>query len=111
MDTVWDIERRLWLEGAEAYDACMAPDCLMAFAGVGVLRGAEIVESLREAPRWREVTMSDRVEATPTGEVTVIAYVADAARGEGKRYRALCTSTYVLTGQRWTIAQHQQTPI
>lgn len=111
MNSVWDIERRLWLEGAEAYGECMAPDCVMAFAGVGVMRGADIVESLREAPRWRDVTMSDQVEAAPTRETTVIAYVAEASRDEGQNYRALCTSTYLRVDGRWAIAQHQQTPI
>ncbi len=111
MDEVWSIERRLWLEGGEAYESNMAPDCLMAFAGIGVLRGPAIVESLREAPRWRTVTMSEQVEARPNDGTMVIAYVAEASRGEGKPYRALCTSTYLLAGGRWTIAQHQQTPI
>lgn len=111
MDDIWSIERRLWLEGAEAYDECMAPDCVMAFAGIGVLRGPAILESLREAPRWQDVVVSEQVEARPTDEAAVIAYVAEASRGEGKPYRALCTSTYVLADQRWTIAQHQQTPI
>ena len=108
MDEIREIERRLWLEGAEAFERHMAVECIMAFAPMGVMRNATIVGSLREAPRWTGVTFSDEAFARPAETVAVFAYRAAAQRNSAD-YTALCTSTYVRADGEWRIAQHQQT--
>ena len=111
MDDIWTTERRLWLDGADAYAELMAPHCVMAFGPMGVLQDGAIIDSLRKAPRWSDVTMQDRVLAQPNESVAVLAYAAEGRRDGAEPYRALCTSTYIRMGDTWRIAQHQQTPL
>jgi len=110
MDPIWTTERRLWLEGADAYADLMAPRCIMAFAAMGVLEDAAIVESLRGAPRWAAINMTQQVMAEPAEDVIILAYTAQARRDGAEPYSALCTSTYLRLDGQWRIAQHQQTP-
>jgi hypothetical protein len=111
MDDIWNTEHRLWLEGADAYADLIASQCVMAFAPMGILRDGAIVDSLREAPRWSEVEMSDQVLAQPSDGAIVLAYRARARRDGAEPYTALCTSTYIRADGAWRIAQHQQTPL
>lgn len=105
----WDLELRLWLEGAAAFEESMAHESVMAFAPTGIMLNDEIVAGLRSAPRWSDVTLLDRVQTRPTGTVTVLGYRVDAKRDGTEPYQALCTSTYVLIDGYWWIVQHQQT--
>lgn len=109
MSELWDIERRLWLEGSEAYDQLMTPDCVMAFGPTGILQGQEILESLRQSPRWSDVQMSDQLEARPADDIAILAYRAAALRDGAQPYVAFASSTYVCIDGYWWIAQHQQT--
>jgi len=111
MSDLWSLERRLWIDGIEAYEELMTADCIMVFGPVGILQGAEIVESLKQAPRWSDVAMTKRAEKTPAEGIAVLAYHARARRDGGDDYAALCTSTYVLKDGGWRIAQHQQTSV
>lgn len=111
MDAVWTSERRLWLDGAEAYAELMATQCVMAFGPMGVMRNKVIVDNLHEAPRWADVAFADQVFTQPAERVQILAYKAEARRDGAKPYRALCTSTYVQEDGSWRIAQHQQTPL
>ncbi|ACP25783.1 hypothetical protein NGR_c20200 [Sinorhizobium fredii NGR234] len=107
----WDRERRLWLEGAGVYQQLLDDECLMAFAPVGILSGAEIIRALDGAPRWLDVEMTEQRSARPNDSVLVLAYRADARRDPDVSYAAYCTSTYARTGEDWRLIQHQQTPI
>jgi hypothetical protein len=111
MHDLWTIEHRLWLDGAEAYADLMAPRCVMAFAPMGILQDQAIVDSLRGAPRWTFVEMTGQVLARPMPDLAILAYRARARRDGADPYAALCTSTYLRLGERWRIAQHQQTPL
>ena len=51
-EDVWMLEERLWLEGLNVYQDVLDPACLMAFPGIGVLRAADIFDTLKSAPRW-----------------------------------------------------------
>jgi hypothetical protein len=106
-DELWTTERRLWLEGAEAFAAVLDPGCLMVFPDpVGVLAGRAILDSLEGAPRWAEVTMDARRLARPGADTVVLVYYATGHRDGAEPYRAWCSSTYV----RGRLVQHQQTP-
>lgn len=106
----WANEERLWLEGAEAYRALLHPDCLMAFPGVGILRGEGILRSLEGAPRWSAVTTEERVLARQDEETLVLAYRATGSRAGAAPYKAWCTSTWRHAPAGWQMIQHQQTP-
>ena len=106
----WALEERLWLEGASVYDELLDPACVMVFPGIGALRAAEILESLKIAPRWDAVRLSNRTLARPGEALLVLAYRAEGHRAGAAPYRCLCSSTYRADGRDWRIVQHQQTP-
>ena len=108
MDDIWSEERRLWLEGADAYDELMAADCVMAFGPMGIMTRSEIVDSMNGSPRWSYIDMTDTEQTKPADNLSIIAYRASATRPGAEPYEAVCTSTYVLVGNRWKLAQHQQ---
>ena len=110
-DPLWTIERSLWLDGVDAWQAHLASSCIMAFGPTGAMQNARIIDSLRATPRWSAVEMSDTLLIRPAPNVAVLAYAATAQREGGEHYRALCTSSYVEEGGDWKIAQHQQTPL
>ena len=68
----WTLERRFWLEGSSVYDTLLDPECLMAFPGMGVMRAADILDSLKEAPRWSSVEMTGRTVGRPSDAVLVL---------------------------------------
>jgi len=110
-DPLWEIERSLWLDGVDAWRRQLGKGCIMAFAPTGAMQDEQIIESLRDAPRWQSVEISDTVLTRPTDNTAILAYHAVARRGDNTPYWALCTSTYVATGGDWKIVQHQQTPL
>ena len=112
MTDLWSNERRLWLEGVDAYAELMAGECTMVFGPVGILGRQAILDSLRDAPRWDEVSLSAQVRAVHGQRTVVLAYRVSASRdAEGDAYNALCSSTYVFENSQWRLAQHQQTPV
>lgn len=107
----WEVERKLWLGGPEAFRAWVAADCLMVFPEpAGILTGPAILDGLAAAPRWQRVGFLSQTLRRGGDAVAVLAYRAEAARPEGEPYRALCSSTYVQEAGAWWLVQHQQTP-
>lgn len=106
---IWALEKRFWLEGASVYDDLLDPACLMAFPGMGVMRAADILDSLKQAPRWTSVDMTDCSLGKAGHSVIVLGYTARGQREGAEPYRCFCTSTYRADGERWKLMQHQQT--
>lgn len=107
---IWTIEERLWLEGPSVYEEVLDPACLMAFPGMGVMRAADILDSLKQAPRWASVEMTARASGRAGDAVIVLGYTAEGRREGAQPYRCFCTSTYRAAGEHWKLVQHQQTP-
>ncbi|MDH5823977.1 nuclear transport factor 2 family protein [Luteimonas sp. RD2P54] len=107
----WSMERGFWTGDAAFYDAHLADDAVMVFpAPAGIMDRARTLETIRSAPRWRQVEMRER-RLLPAGDGAVaLAYRASADRGEGDPYEALCGSVYTRTQQGWRMVMHQQTP-
>nr|WP_313391567.1 nuclear transport factor 2 family protein [Brevundimonas diminuta] len=106
-DEIWALEKSLWLGGPDAYAGLLHPRCLMAFAEMGVLGVEAVIESLT-GPRWQAVTPSDIVIAQAANDLIVFGYRASAERADAPPYRCVCTSTYLRSGDRWLVVQHQQ---
>jgi hypothetical protein len=108
---LWKMERNFWLDGPEFFEKSMASEARMVFpAPVGILAGAEIVEGLRQGPRWKSVDFDDRT-ASQLGDTFILAYRATGKRDGEESYMALCGSTYVRQANEWLLLSHQQTPI
>ena len=106
----WEMEKSFWLDGPEFYEESMASDARMVFpAPVGILAGKQIVEGLKQAPRWKSVDFEDKTE-TALGDTVVLAYGATGRREDGDPYSALCASTSVKSDGNWVLLAHQQTP-
>ena len=107
--SIWALEERFWLEGSSVYDDLLDPACLMAFPGIGVVRAADVLDSLKQAPRWASVEISSRTMGRAGAKVLVLGYTAEGRRDGADPYRCFCTSTYRADGERWRLVQHQQT--
>jgi hypothetical protein len=111
-EEAWAIEESLWLKGPTVYDALLDRQCVIAFsAPVGLLQGHEILESLKGAPRWAEVAMTERTVSRPDAGTVVLGYRARSQRTGAEPYSAYCTSTYRYRADAWLLIQHQQTPV
>ena len=107
-DTLWQIERRLWLEGAGAFEELIAQECLMVFAQ-GVMDRNMAKSGIEQAPRWDTIAMSSQHIARPGRNLVVLGYRADARRTGEAPYQAFCSSTYHDDHGDWRLVQHQQT--
>ncbi|MFC9994818.1 nuclear transport factor 2 family protein [Nocardia sp. NPDC127526] len=98
--------------GADFYAALMTDDALMILANGTVMNRATVTASLREAPPWLtyEITDQKLVHAGPN--TAILVYTATAHRADHEPpFRALMSSVYVRTNNRWSLALYQQTPI
>ncbi len=109
-EALWDMENSFWLDGPDFYESSMASDARMVFPSpVGILAGEEIVEGLKQGPRWQSVDFEEQTE-TSLGDTAVLAYKATGKRDGEEPYIALCASTYVKSDGKWVLLAHQQTP-
>jgi hypothetical protein len=110
-DRVWAFEESLWTGDAQHYRESIDESALMVVPQPPfVLESAAAVEAVSQTPRWDSVTFADGRIVRPQEGLIVIAYRAEAAKGE-ERYVAHCTSTYRrLEHEVWRVVQHQQTP-
>ena len=76
---------------------------------VGIIQGDAIAATVRNAPRWTEVEMTNCAIANQDGNTIAIAYEMHGRRGNSAPYHAHCSSTYFR--RAWRIIQHQQTAI
>lgn len=108
---IWQREESFWLDGVAFYRDNMAAEAQMVFADpVGILKGDEILDGLKAAPRWAAVEFADQTEQT-LGDTRVLAYRATGSRDGAEPYSALCSTTYVRREGKWILLSHQQTPV
>jgi hypothetical protein len=106
--TLWALERKFWLGGAEVYRRHLADEALMVFPGM-VLAKSQTLESIAAGPRWTSVSFSDQRLVRLTSEVAVLSYRASGVREhEPSAYSALVNSVYVRRDREWQLALHQQ---
>lgn len=110
-DRVWAFEESLWTASPEHYADSIDAACLMVLpAPPYVFTGEQAIRAVSSTPRWSEVSLSERQVSRPQEGLIVVAYKAEAAKGE-ERYTAHCTSVYRrIAHEDWKVVQHQQTP-
>ncbi|MBT8424214.1 MAG: nuclear transport factor 2 family protein [Silicimonas sp.] len=105
-----DAERRLWLEGAEAFRDLLHDDAVMTLAMPGpVMSGDAIHDSIRDLPRWDDVTFRSVREADHIA-THVFAYEAEGRRDGQNLYRAACLSVWANGDDGWRLIAHSQLP-
>ena len=109
-DRIIEFERALWIGDGDIYRRCVSSDCLMVVPEEPfVVRGEDAIEAVERTPRWSDVDLIDLQVNRAQEGLIVIAYKAEARRGD-ERYVAYCTSTYQHVGEHdWRVIQHQQT--
>lgn len=110
------IERRLWTNDADYYEATLASESVFVFAETGVLTGEQAVSAIRDenrtGRRWGEVRISGE-RVIPVGEdARLLVYRADARwKGEHAWHHALCSSLYLRRDGAWKLVFHQQSAL
>ena len=116
-DRIWEFEQSLWTASPEHYRDSIDEACLMVLpTHPFVFTGQQSVDAVSKTPRWDEVSFSEGQIARLQEGLIVVAYKADARRGQ-ESYTAYATSTYrhllgeggERTEDRWQVVQHQQT--
>lgn len=109
--TLWDMEERFWIEGADAARRMTAKDAVFVFPyPAGILQGDALFRESDVAQRWRSVEMGER-HFSRQENIAVLAYRVSAERSDLPIYEALCTSTYLKDDKTWLRLSHSQTPI
>ena len=110
-DEIWQLETAFWTADPDETQHALDPHCLMAFPPpAGIISGAQIITSMRAAPRWQTVVMVEKRLRLPAADLAVLAYFVSARRSSDGAYTAYCSSTYRQTPSGWKLIQHQQTP-
>jgi hypothetical protein len=109
---VWEFEDSLWTGSAEHYRDLIDPECVMVLPEPPyIMVGQTAIQAVSDTPRWSRVVLTDRQVSRPQEGLIVIAYKAEACRGDEKAYEAYCSSTYRRLAQDvWRVVQHHQTP-
>ena len=106
-DDRWRDEIEFWLSPSSFCKLRVAKDAVMVLPQArGIVHGADVQSVLGDADRWDQVSFSDEI-ALEHGDCFVLAYEAR-AEAEGRVYRALCSSTYCRTGERWQMIAHHR---
>jgi len=107
---IWEFEASLWTGDAQHYRELIDAECLMVLpAEPFVFTGEDAIAAVQDTPRWEGVTFSQQQVARPQEGLIVIAYKAEARRGD-EGYAAYCTTTMRrLAHDEWSVVQHQQT--
>lgn len=108
------LEERFWLEGtADFYREHLAGDAAMVFPEpFGIFDEEAILASVGDAPAWAAVRIEDATVVRLRDTAAVVAYRAEARRGDAAPYSTYAASVYVRQDDgSWKLAFHQQTPI
>lgn len=107
---IWEFEESLWTGSADHYAELIDDACVMILpAEPHIQTGDAAIKAVSDTPRWSDVTLSERTVERPEEGLIVIGYHAEASKGEGKAYKAWCSSTLRrLSHDEWRVVQHSQ---
>jgi hypothetical protein len=112
-DELIAVERTLWTNDRQIYDARLEHDAVLVFPETGVMHKAAALEGIeqenRTGRRWSEVAFADVEAVAITPETALLTYRADARWEHESTIKAvLATSLYVKRDHGWMLAFHQQ---
>lgn len=110
MQELVDLERRLWLEGAGAFEEFLSADAIAIMPmEEGIHDRAETVRAIMKDTHWDALDLGAIYSTRISEGVVMLSYEAAARRGEDT-YRALCSSLWRADSEGWRLVHHQQTP-
>lgn len=109
-DMLYELEQGFWTGGGDFYRAHLDGLCLTVFPEMTALMDSEKIAQQVGDTRWSDLVMDRKGYLSLSADFAIICYEASAKRGE-QAYRALVSSGYVLRGDDWKMAFHQQTPL
>ena len=112
-DELVAIERSLWTNDRQIYDARLGDDAVLVFPETGVMHKAAALDGIeqenRDGRRWADVAFADVEAVAVTSDAALLTYRADARWEHESTIRSvLATSLYVRREPGWTLAFHQQ---
>src|SRR5262245_61057518 len=106
------IEKGFWTSGADYYRQNLDDVCLTAFTEmVGAFKKEEIAGMMKEADRWRDLSLDVKGCLEPAPGFAVLTYQVRAKRKGGEPYAGVVSSGYVMRNGAWKMVFHQQTPL
>lgn len=111
-----DIEKKLWMNDPDFYEATLTDDAILVFGETGVISRSFAVKAIREERQsgkvWEEVGIDDLRNHWVTDKVVMITYRVTAKwKDIDERVHCLASSLYTKKTGKWKLAFHQQTPI
>ena len=112
-DELVTIERTLWTNDRQIYEARLGDAAVLVFPETGVMRKAAALEGIeqenRAGRRWADVALADVEAVAVTPDAALLTYRADARWEHESTIRSvLATSLYVRRDRGWMLAFHQQ---
>jgi hypothetical protein len=121
MEELLELESAGWTSlcdgtASEFYGSIMTADALMVLANGQVMDRGQVVEALRDAPRWASFSIDSPRVVRIGDAATALVYTGTGRRetgpeGHGTQFVGAMTSVYVRTGDGWKLALYQQTQI
>ena len=104
----WAIEENFWLEGPDFYRAHMAEDAeIWVPDRAEPLKGVEILDALKNVPRWEAVVFDHQNMAVDGDRITLRYHATAQAEGQDA-YAAHCTTTYLRDPGGLKLIEHRQ---
>lgn len=117
LEELLDLEHRGWNSlctgtGADFYGQIMTADGVMVLAHGQVFDRQAVIDSLNQAPPWREYEISDERLIVLSDDYAILVYTGQARRDDDEpAFTAIMSSVYARVDGSWRLALYQQTPV
>lgn len=109
-DALFALERELAHGDGDTYRRLLTDRAVVVVPGMR-LDKAQTVAAMDASPGWDAVAFADEHCSALNEQAALLTYRFRGRRGNDFQYTALMGSVYVLDGEGWRLAFHQQTPL
>ncbi len=111
-----DIEKKLWSNDPEFYQAALREDAMLVFGETGIISRKFAVDAIKDEVNenrvWADVALDDLQHIWVNDDVVLISYRSTSRwKGQTEVIHALCSSLYCLEDGGWKLVFHQQTKV
>jgi hypothetical protein len=108
-ETLHALERELAYGDGDTYQRLLTDGAVVVVPGA-TMDKPQTVAAMNASPGWDAIAFADQRLTQLNDEAALLTYRFLGRRGDDFDYKALMGSVYVLHGQEWRLAFHQQTP-